>query len=149
MQRLLTLLFAVLVLCLSVSTIQAQSGPEDYYKRAMARFKQGDTDGAIEDFTKFIAVNPQSADAFYSRARALETKGDTDAALADFARAIEVDPQYAEAYASRGLILLAHNQDADAQKDFDKYLQLNPAAKDSLDQRVKYARYQRTKKPKI
>ena len=63
-------------------------------------------------------------------------------------KAIEVDPQYTEAYASRGLILLARNLDADAQKDFDKYLQLNPAAKENLDQRIKYAKYQRTKKPK-
>jgi hypothetical protein len=36
----------------------------------------------------------------------------------------------------------------DAQKDFDKYLQLNPAARENLEQRVKYARYQRTKRPK-
>ncbi len=46
------------------------------------------------------------------------------------------------------LDLLARTRDADARKDFDRYLQLNPAAKDHLDQRVKYATYQRTKKPK-
>ena len=113
MKRLLTLLFAALALCAAAAPARAQ-GPEDYYKRAMARFKQGDADGA----------------------------------LADLDKAIEVDPRYAEAYASRGLILLARDQDAEARKDFDKYLQLNPAAKDNLDRRVKYAKYQRTKKPK-
>lgn len=67
---------------------------------------------------------------------------------ADFSKAIELDPRYTEAYASRGLILLARHLDADSQKDFDRYLQLNPAAKDNLDQHIKYAKYQRTKKPK-
>ena len=90
----------------------------------------------------------QGADDYYKRAMARFKQGDADAALADFSKAIEVDPDYAEAYASRGLILLAREQDAEAQKDFDKYLQLNPAAKETLDQRVKYAKYQRTKKPR-
>ena len=90
----------------------------------------------------------QGADDYYKRATARFKQGDADGALADFAKAVEVDPQYTEAYASRGLILLARHQDADAQKDFDKYLQLNPAAKDNLAQRIKYAKYQRTKKPK-
>jgi tetratricopeptide (TPR) repeat protein len=104
--------------------------------------------GAIADYSKAIEISPQNADAYYNRGITRETAGDADGAIADFSKALDINPQYAEAYAGRGLIRLAQGLDAEAQKDFDRYLELNKEMKDSLEQRIKYVKYQRASKQK-
>ncbi len=77
-----------------------------------------------------------------------QATGDVDGAIADFSKTIEINTQYAEAYADRGLAKLGKGLDTEAQRDFDKYLELKSDMKSFLEQRIKYAIYQRDKKRK-
>jgi tetratricopeptide (TPR) repeat protein len=106
------------------------------------------TMGAMSDYSKVIEIEPRNADAYYNRGGLRQNSGNTDGAIADFSKVIEINPRYAEAYADRGLARLGQGLDSEAQKDFDEYLELNSSMKNSLEQRIKYAKYQRDKKPK-
>ena len=78
---------------------------EDYYNRGVVRFKKGETDRAISDFTKAIKKRPRYGMAYYYRAMAYHRKKEYDQVIADYTRAIEIDPQrFAVAYAERALI---------------------------------------------
>jgi tetratricopeptide (TPR) repeat protein len=86
---------------------------EDYYNRGDARFKKGETDGAIADFTKAIEKNPRFANACYYRGMAYHRKKDYDRVISDYTKAVEINPRFAVAYAERALIYFI-------QKEYDK-----------------------------
>ena len=92
MKRLLTLLFAVIALCVCATPTRAQK-PEDLYERAMARLKQGDTDGALADLDKAIKLFPKYDAAYSGRAQVRKARGDIEGALADFGKAVELNPK--------------------------------------------------------
>ncbi len=52
--------------------------PEDYYNRGIARFKKGENDRALSDFTKAIKMNPRFGMAYYYRAMAYSRKKEYD-----------------------------------------------------------------------
>ncbi len=58
--------------------------------RALAKAYGGDPDGAIADATRYLAANPQTAEAFHARGLALAAKQDYAAALADYSQAISL-----------------------------------------------------------
>lgn len=76
-----------------------------YGKRAIARGRKGDLDGAITDFNKAIELDPQYMPGYFGRGHIRGQKGDLDGAIADYTKAIELK-QYAEPYCSRGLVLV-------------------------------------------
>jgi len=78
---------------------------ENYMKRGVAYFNQGDTDAAIAEFTKAISVLPRHPDSYAARGHAYRKKGDLKKALADFDKALEINPQHAEANAGRKLAM--------------------------------------------
>ncbi|HJR09673.1 MAG TPA: tetratricopeptide repeat protein [Pyrinomonadaceae bacterium] len=116
-----------------------------YLNRGSELRRQGNIDGAIEDYTKAIETYPFWA-AYSNRGAALRDKGDMDGALADFNRAIELSPQTAFLYLERGALRLAQGDEAAAQKDFDKTLKLDPSLKTMLDTRVKSIKAEREAK---
>ncbi len=85
---------------------------EFWLHRGLARERQQDTDGAIADFTRSIALVPRLetgsiesnpaylATAYFHRARARRKKLLLDLALLDLAKAEELDPGLATAVAS-------------------------------------------------
>ncbi len=90
---------------------------EDYYNRGVVRFKKGETDGAISDFTKAIKKRPRYGMAYYYRAMANSRKKEYDQVISDYTKAIEIDPQrFAVAYAERALIYYV-------KKEYDKALE--------------------------
>jgi tetratricopeptide (TPR) repeat protein len=148
MKMVAKLIALILTLSVSICLGQTPRKAEDFYQRGLVRQEKGDVEGAIADFSKAIEIDPQHADAYYNRGSLRQTKGDMDAAIADFNKTIEINPQYAEAYADRGLARLSQGLDAEAQKDFNKYLELDQSMKVTLEQRIKYVKYQRDKKRK-
>jgi TonB family protein len=72
-----------------------------YDERGKAYVNKGDYDRAIADFTMFIQLNPDHADAYDHRGAAYGEKGDLDQAIADFDRAIQLNPRLQSAYENR------------------------------------------------
>ncbi len=94
---------------------------KDYYNRGVARFKKGETDRAISDFTKAIKKRPRYGMAYYYRAMAYSRKKEYDQAIADYTKAIEIDPQrFAVAYAERALIYYVKKEYDKAWEDVHK-----------------------------
>ena len=57
---------------------------DTYRNRAFARRKNGDSDGALADYTAAIRLNPTAAAAYYNRAIIRRENGDLEGAWADF-----------------------------------------------------------------
>ena len=62
-----------------------------FVKRGIARQSSGDHDGAIEDFTKAIELNPNLAQAYASRGVSREAKGDSAGAKSDYSKSIQIE----------------------------------------------------------
>lgn len=81
-------------------------------------------DGALADFDRAIAINPQQA-AFYSnRGRAWLLKGEFARALSDIDHTLA--PKLAEAWGFRGAVWYVMQDFAQAIADLNQALQLNP-----------------------
>ena len=86
----------------------------------------GDYDGAIEDFSKAIEVNPEFALAYYCRGSIkMELKNDSQGAIEDFNKAIELNPSYYYFYSDRGSARLGTKDYSGALEDFNKCNELN------------------------
>ena len=68
------------------------------YNRGDARSEKGDLDGALQDYTEAIRLQPDDAAAYYNRGAIRHEKGDLDGALQDYMEAIRLRPDYADAY---------------------------------------------------
>ena len=94
---------------------------EDYYNRGVTRFKKGENDRALSDFTKAIKMRPRFGMAYYYRGMAYLRKKEYDQAIADYTKAIEIDPQrFAVAYAERALIYYVKKEYDKAWEDVHK-----------------------------
>ncbi|WP_129633178.1 tetratricopeptide repeat protein [Candidatus Oscillochloris fontis] len=64
--------------------------PEDaaaYTNRGIARYDQGNLDGAIADYTQALALDPQYAAAYTNRGLIYKRRNEREAAIADFLKA--------------------------------------------------------------
>ena len=71
-----------------------KSRPKDeaaMVKRGLRRQSEGDHDGAIEDFTKAIEINPNFAQAYAARGVSREAKGDGSGAKSDYSKSIQIE----------------------------------------------------------
>lgn len=62
-----------------------------YYRRGWYKELSGDTEGAMEDYTSGITLNPNYAYTYMMRGQLLLTEGDTMAARKDFRKCISID----------------------------------------------------------
>lgn len=103
-----------------------------YNKRGIARKKKGDLEGAIEDYTSAVELDPEYAPACNNRARARVLDGDIDGAVQDYTKTIELleavgdDPNTAMAYSNRGRALHAKVDFEGAISDMNKAMELAP-----------------------
>jgi tetratricopeptide (TPR) repeat protein/S1-C subfamily serine protease len=106
----------------------------DYSNRGAAKTESGDPEGAIVDYNRAIAINPQYAKAYFNRGNAKSVLGDKKGAIADLDRAIAINPQYLKAYSNRGLIRSELGDKEGAIDDYNRANLINP---DSADDRYK------------
>jgi tetratricopeptide (TPR) repeat protein len=104
----------------------AQLGAEHFYDQGHRRWEAGDFDGAIDDCTEAIRLNPHFAEAYNWRGSAYLGKDDYVNATGDFSEAIRLEPGYATAYYNRGLCHAASGHYADAMSDYNEALRLHP-----------------------
>jgi tetratricopeptide (TPR) repeat protein len=74
----------------------------DILLSAKAKYKQGDYQGAIAEYTLAIQFSPNIALAFSCRGDAYYKLGQEEPAMADYNRAVEINPTLAIAYYRRG-----------------------------------------------
>jgi S1-C subfamily serine protease len=100
---------------------------ESAVRRGGERLQRGDPAGALEDFSRALALNPTLAAAHTGRGRARAKLGDKHGALEDFDRALALDPSSAEAHWSRGETRFELGDKVAAIEDFSRALALNPS----------------------
>lgn len=76
----------------------------DFFLQGGDQAKKGDFQGAIANFDKALALNPNYAEAYNSRGEAHSKLGDKQEAIKDYNQAIALDPKFAAAYSNRGAI---------------------------------------------
>jgi len=85
----------------SERSVLAQGNAQQLYNSGVTRAERGDYQGAIQDFTQAIGVNPNFADAYVSRGEARVALEDYQAAVADFDLALRLEPNNADAFEGR------------------------------------------------
>ncbi len=76
---------------------------DDLLVTAMDKSDRRDLAGAIVEYNRAIALNPNYSLAYYRRGLSKEQLGDRSGANADYTRAIDLKPSFTDAYLSRGL----------------------------------------------
>jgi tetratricopeptide (TPR) repeat protein len=92
MKRVVSIVFICLIAFVSGAPGQTPRSAQEYNYRGQARQKQGDLDGAIEDFTKAIEQSSGSGlvAAYDNRGQARMLKNDWDGAIADYTSSLEL-----------------------------------------------------------
>jgi tetratricopeptide (TPR) repeat protein len=99
-----------------------------YFSRGDAYYNKGNYDQAIEDYTKAINFNPDSAIEYCYRGDAYKNKGNYDQAIADYTKAISFDPNNMEAYFGRGVAYKSKGNYDLAIADYNKAITLNTSS---------------------
>jgi tetratricopeptide (TPR) repeat protein len=95
-----------------------------YYKRGDLKYKLKDFQGAIEDYTKAIKINPNFPEAYYKRGFTKYALKNYHGAIEDYTKSIEIKPNFAMAYFGRGNAKLELKQDLEPCADWKKAIEL-------------------------
>lgn len=101
---------------------------------------QGNTEKAVEIFTKKASKNPASPECHTALGRALKRLGKIDEAKAEFRKATEVGPDYADGFYELGAMQESSRNWVDAARCFGRFLQLKPDASErqTITDRIQY-----------
>lgn len=97
---------------------------EDYFLNGIAKGKEKNHQGAINDFTKAIELKNDYYEAYNNRGNAKAELGNHKAAIDDFNKAIKIKNNYAEAYYNRGFSKELLKDFEGAILDFNKAIEL-------------------------
>jgi tetratricopeptide (TPR) repeat protein len=96
----------------------------DILLSAKAKYKNGDYQGAIVEYTLAIEFAPNLALAYSCRGDAYDKIGASDKAMADYNRALELEPTIVVAYYRRGNLHYAAKNYAQALADYSQTIDL-------------------------
>jgi len=114
----------VFLLSLSLSLL-AQSAHE-LTESGNAKMKEGNSLGAIKDYTSAIQTDPQFAEAFYGRGSVLAELDQFEEALRDLNQALVLNPTLTEIYYNRAYIFAALGNYDRALTEYNSYLEQHP-----------------------
>ncbi|MFA5391217.1 MAG: tetratricopeptide repeat protein [Candidatus Omnitrophota bacterium] len=100
--------------------------PNAYNLRAVEKGKNGDNQGAAEDFEKSIRLAPHRDDLYFDRGVFRKGLKDYHGAVSDLSRAIELHPPFFRAFAVRGTTYAELGNYTKAVADYSKAIALNP-----------------------
>jgi Flp pilus assembly protein TadD len=106
--------------------VSAEKSEDFYLNRGMNRVQQGDYQGAIEDFTEAIRLNPNNAEVYKMRGIVRLVLGEGQAAITDLTQVIRLHPNDAEAYKMRGIVHLTLTEGQAAIADLTEAIRLDP-----------------------
>jgi tetratricopeptide (TPR) repeat protein len=95
-------------------------------RSAFSKMKTGDFDGAIQDTTRALELDPRHVEAWVYRAGARMNKGDLDGAIEDLTRAIELAPGNALAWAGRATTKNLRHDPEGALADYKRAIECDP-----------------------
>jgi len=102
-----------------------------YNNRGLEYQKLGQTDRAIDDFTKTLEIDPNNYKAYANRAIIYGDMGQWDRQVTDCSKSIEINPKNQTTYSNRGLAYEKLGDWENAIKDYTKVLEFNPNAKEA------------------
>jgi lipoprotein NlpI len=108
---------------------------------ATAKYQQGNFDGAITDWTKAVAAQPQNPEWVLNRGLARARKKDFAGAITDFSKTIDLKPDYARAYVERAFSRFWLGIDSNAMVDIDRAIALEPLNAEHVANRAQLKRY--------
>jgi Tfp pilus assembly protein PilF len=94
--------------------------------RGQALARSGQTDQALAEFDKAIAIDPHDAEALYGRGLIHQGEKQHQLAIEDFSSANGLTPQRAEPLLGRAISYLALDRNKEAAADLDEAAQANP-----------------------
>jgi serine/threonine protein kinase len=100
--------------------------PVEYVSIGIKSLEDEDYDGAIENFTKAIKLNPNYSEAYNNRGIAYTSKGDFERAVSDYNIAIELDPEFFYAFINRGKLYSDKDEIEQAIIDYTRAIEINP-----------------------
>jgi tetratricopeptide (TPR) repeat protein len=104
----------------------AQDEDDTANQKAMAAYKNGDYDSAIDNYTQAIASNPQDSKAYFQRAYLYVKVSEDDKAIADLTQAIGIDPRYKQAYYRRSFVYMIKGNYDEALADVNQAIEIAP-----------------------
>jgi tetratricopeptide (TPR) repeat protein len=107
-------------------TVAAAPTADDAFISAEYKSQQGDYRGAVADYDRTLALNPNFSEVYFRRGIARSLLKNWQGAADDYTQAIALKPEHAESYLHRGNMrnILADWRGAKA--DFDFVIALNP-----------------------
>lgn len=118
-----------------VSLISFSQTSNELFKKAQAKFNQGDYKEAIELYTKAYEADPENLNAILQRGFAYGLIEDYTSAISDYNKFIEKNDNQVWAYISRGSAYNKTKQYDKAIKDFNKVIQLDPKNTEAYNNR--------------
>ncbi len=105
---------------------QALGAASAYLERALFLRFRGDTEAALADYDRAIALEPDNATSYLNRANLYASDARHAEALEDYGQAIQRAPDSPLAYANRGLVYRALGDSPRALLDLDQAIRLAP-----------------------
>ncbi|MEM8831887.1 MAG: GUN4 domain-containing protein [Cyanobacteria bacterium P01_G01_bin.19] len=96
-----------------------------YYNRGGDRYELGNCQGAIDDYTQAIRIDPNLDSAYYNRGNVYLKLKDYQSAIVDYNQAIALDPNMPQAYYNRGNVYRKLEKHQKAIKDYTQSLRTN------------------------
>lgn len=90
-----------------------------YLERAQQRFEGGRYNGAVEDYSRALEIDPRDPEIWLGRGLAREKLKDFHGAFSDYTRAIDIRENFFKAWINRGNVLYKLGRYVDAIEDFD------------------------------
>jgi tetratricopeptide (TPR) repeat protein len=113
---------ALFSLAAAPALAQTPRNIEEFFKRGVNRYQQGDLDGARQDFDRALELDANLTAAYNNRGVTRKALGDTQGAIADYTEAIKLKPSLTLAFFNRSVAYKALGKGLEAQDDFIRSL---------------------------
>lgn len=100
--------------------------PWVYSNRGVAKYRNGDFEGAFQDFNSSLELDPNFALSVYYRGILYHEAGNFDAALVDLDQTVVLVPDFASGYNERGKLKRALQDNQGAMEDFNMAIEIDP-----------------------
>jgi tetratricopeptide (TPR) repeat protein len=117
---------SLLIIFVFLTRIILSQNGETIFNIAFEKYESGDFKGAIENYTKCIAIEPNLAEAYHNRAMAKTSLKDFQGAILDHDKAISIDSTKADYFYNRARAKYFYNDLMGCLIDNSIVIEMNP-----------------------